>query len=292
MKRWVITSVALTLLLPAAARGAGEPIVLEPTSGWVLDYAAERCTLVRLFGTGRDEMRLRIDSFGSWTGFRFTVVGDRVPGSYGPQGALKVRFTPDTEDRDTGSLRGKSGDDNAAAFTAAIVPIDLATSDDPIPSVERFLADPMVVDFERQTDSLLLKFSWRTQIMLKVGRMSAPLKALRACVDDLYGSWGLDPAIQKTLSQAVRPTEQTVRNVQRHYPTSMLANGINAYVPVRMKVEADGRASGCVVQSYVVSDDFKRAVCEGLSGRFEPALDSSGHPIDSSYQTSVFYLIG
>ena len=39
--------------LPAEARD--RQYVLEPTSDWVLDYAAERCTLVRRFGTGDED---------------------------------------------------------------------------------------------------------------------------------------------------------------------------------------------------------------------------------------------
>jgi len=293
MKRTLAIAAVLGFLAPAAAHGAEErePLVLEATSDWVLDYADQRCTLVRAFGEGSNEVRLRIDSFGSWTSFRFTAIGKRLPGSHGPTGDLVVRFTPDAEGRDTGALRGKSDGIEAAAFSTTLAPIGLDDAGRPADSVQRWLEDPAIIAFERQTDSLLLSFSRRTRILLRLGRMSGPLKAMRACVDDLHTSWGFDPAIQKLLRQRARPTEQTVRSVQQDYPASMLVNGMSAYVPVRVKVDTLGRPSDCVVQSDVVDDAFRRAVCAGLSRQFEPAIDEMGRPIDSLYQTAVVYLL-
>ena len=80
------------------------------TRDWVLDYADERCTLLRVFGEGANETRLRLDSFGSWISFRFTVAGNAVPKRNGPTGEMKIRFAPDSEDRDISALHGMVGE--------------------------------------------------------------------------------------------------------------------------------------------------------------------------------------
>ena len=68
-------------------------------------------------------------------------------------------------------------------------------------------------------------------------------------------------------------------------------NGISAYVPVRLFVDAQGQASSCVVQSESVDPDFKTAVCASLQRTFEPGRDAAGTAVRSIYHTSVMYLI-
>jgi hypothetical protein len=68
--------------------------------------------------------------------------------------------------------------------------------------------------------------------------------------------------------------------------------GTNAFVPVRVMVNAAGRATQCVVQIEGIDEEFQDAVCDGLAHGYEPALDADGKPVASIYQTSVYYLIG
>jgi hypothetical protein len=43
---------------------ADAPRILAPVSDWTLDFADERCSLIREFADGDDRIRLQIDSFG------------------------------------------------------------------------------------------------------------------------------------------------------------------------------------------------------------------------------------
>ena len=83
-----------------------------------------------------------------------------------------------------------------------------------------------------------------------------------------------------------------MRRVQRRYPQTMWLSGTNAFVPVRVMVSAEGRATACVVQMPEIDQAFKDAVCEGLESAYEPALDAEGRAVASVYRTSVFYLTG
>lgn len=71
----------------------------------------------------------------------------------------------------------------------------------------------------------------------------------------------------------------------------MLWSGTNAYVPVRVMVDAKGEATACVVQVEEIGEAFKEAVCRGLARGYEPALDREGMPVASVYGTSVLYLV-
>ena len=66
---------------------------------------------------------------------------------------------------------------------------------------------------------------------------------------------------------------------------------MNAFVPVRVMVDAEGDVSDCVVQSEGIDEAFTDAVCDGLARGYEPALDAHGSPVASVFPTSVIYLM-
>ncbi|WEK46616.1 MAG: hypothetical protein P0Y56_16665 [Candidatus Andeanibacterium colombiense] len=148
---------------------------------------------------------------------------------------------------------------------------------------------PPEAAFEEQTTSLLVKFGVGKQIVLHTGRMTKPLAALRTCVDSLEKSWGLDPAAQNALTRQVVLIPSTIKAIQANYPAAMVYNGLSAYVPVRVMVDAAGDPGTCVVQSDGVDPAFKKAVCDGFARPFKPALDAQGTPIASVYTTAVVF---
>jgi hypothetical protein len=128
-------------------------------------------------------------------------------------------------------------------------------------------------------------------IDLALGTMAKPLEAVRSCLDNLQTSWGLDPAQQSTLTRLAVPKASTVRKVQRRYPSNMVLSGTNAFVPVRVMVDASGDVTACVVQSEGIDEAFTDAVCDGLARGYEPALDAQGSPVASVFRTSVIYTL-
>jgi hypothetical protein len=282
------TAALLAALLPTI--GSAEPVRLEPSSNWLVDYADERCSLSRTFGTGEQAVQLRIDSFGSWRDYRWLVTGRAVPRAGRSFGELKLRFSPDAEDRKANVLNGTVSGASAVSFTAAFAPPD------PLPgglSPERArvlgaLSKPVDTAFEKRVTSLSMRFANGRTIDLALGEMDKPLEAMRACVDDLYKSWGLDPAVQKSLSRSAIIDTSTIRAVQARFPPSRLRT---AYVPIRLLVDSRGKVTGCVDQAAIAPEEFMQAACTGLeAGNFAPALDAAGNPVASVYHTSVIYL--
>lgn len=295
-RRYTIAWLALAASA-APASAADEPaLALEPTTDWVLDYAEERCSFYRAFGDGEDALTLRIDSFGPGADVRFLVIGPAIPEFGQPTDDLAYRLTPDEGERETMGLNGKVEDLPAISFTANFSPyVDPETyrrmRDDERRELDRSPKMP-APEFEARVNSIEMKFRDGRRVRLALGRMARPLAALRQCVDNLQQSWGLDPAVQASLSRIAVPKPSTVRRVQRRYPQTMWLSGTNAFVPVRVMVSAEGRATACVVQMPEIDQAFKDAVCEGLESAYEPALDAEGRAVASVYRTSVFYLTG
>jgi len=158
--------------------------------------------------------------------------------------------------------------------------------------IVRHAAEPEEIqpEFEQASDSMMLRLGPWQEIGLRLGKMEKPLAALRACVDDLYKSWGIDPELQRNRMRSPIPHIESIKEVQRYYPPQMVHDGISAYLSVRIMVDAQGLASSCVVQNEA-DKVFKDAVCAGLANHFEPALNADGKPMAGFYQTSVTFVL-
>jgi len=295
MKTLAKIGCACAFLLPVPVQAADSRPVLEPTGNWVLDYAEERCSLNRRFAVGDKWLHLRIDSYGSRQSYSLMMFGSAVPGSVGADQEIRYKLSPDAGSRDARALAGRYERDSSLVIPIMFKPREDEPDWARLSREERleFAATPEKpdIEFEREVSSLELSL-WRgRRFTLALGSMGKPLEAMRVCVDNLLSSWGLDADQQATLTRAAAPLPRTVRAVQARYPTSMLLSGTNGLVPVRIMVDALGSATSCVVQVDSVEDAFERAVCDGLTGAYQPALDSRGAPVASVYRTSVIYII-
>jgi len=289
----------LAAILSAAAAGKPPPVrQFEPSSNWVVDYANERCSLMRDFGTGDDTVRFQLDSYGSWSDFRVLLVGKPISITTSPSARASIRFSNELLYREVGILQGISGAEKrpSISFQVLIAPETNAEDWEGLSKDEAkrraYEWQKPHPDFEAKIDALTVRPARGSPIKVHLGDMVQPLAAMRACVDDLYKSWGLEPAQQKALSRPASPIEATVKHMQQDYPQRMLLTGTSAYVPVRLLIDASGEATSCVVQSDVADEAFKAAVCQNLQGSFDPALDAGGRPVASVYHTSVVFLMG
>lgn len=288
-----IAIICLACATPAAAATA--PPILAPASKWALDYGEERCTLSRSFGEGDKAVQLFIHSYGPFSGYRFQLTGGLVPKSRKPIGEIRVGFTPDVERRErVPTIEGVSGGLPAVSFSTAIAPYTpmaafrKMTPEDITAYGIRMLAEAPA--FEAKTDSMVVEFGNLSRAQLQLENMAKPMQALRACAEDLQRHWGLVPAKLQKLTRIATPDASTIASVGRTYPDSKVLQGASAFVPVRIMVDAAGKATQCVVQVTNVEPEFTDAVCDGLARKFAPALDETGQPTPSIYQTSVIYL--
>lgn len=290
---FIFAGLALAILAVPAGAAPKPPLVLEPTSQWNLDYAAERCSLLRRFGDEKDGVTLQIDSFGAVASFRFLIFGKAIPRTSASSSDVWYRFTPDVVERDQGALRGRSsGKVPAVSFNAdfsAYKPSAETTEEEWRESIGKpGYAEP---EFEALVNDLKLRFATGKHIQLNLGNMAKPLEALRTCVDDLKASWGLDPNQEKTLSRRPVPHVSTMTTLRTVYPSKAYNNGLSTFVAVRVMVGADGTPGYCSVQNDAVDPSFEQTVCRAFAAPFEPARDAAGNPVASFYWVNIQYVI-
>jgi hypothetical protein len=301
---------AALLLQAAPTHAAAGPRVLAPVSDWTLDFADERCSLIREFADGDETMRLEIVSFGPRPGYRVTLSGGLVAGSdAAPLVEYRVGYSPDTGERERmQAIAGKLGDENAVAYANGFLPMSWTAT-----SLRE--TDDAVRAFERGITHMTVEFRNRRPFQLATGSMAAPFAAMRRCVDDLISSWGVDPVKYRALSRLplrdlggdrgdrvftggdppalTRRSGEPVGADERLGPVDRRARTIAslAYhsarsIPVRVMIDANGQASACVVQ-VATTEEFRQRACESLMGAYEPALDAEGRPVASVFQVEI-----
>jgi hypothetical protein len=285
--------------LATAAQAAGNsPLVLEPTSQWMLDFGQERCTMVRQFGAGEHNIRLQIDSFGPNPGYRVMISGDLVTGSASaPITEFRVGYSPDTGERERMTMpAGKFAGENAVSFGPGFLPDAPWAGSDP-------------ADFERSVSQMTVEFRLRKPFRLDTGSMATPFAAMHKCIDDLVASWGIDPAEHRNQSRPpmllALPEGFTAFTVdlrdrypgpaERRYRAIAEADAkrkagpvpsAGYATPVRIMIDAAGKPTACIVQ-IDSADAYRKSVCERFAGPYQPALDAQGHPVASFVQLGI-----
>lgn len=300
MKRAAILGSAALLVQATPTLAVDDPRILVPVSDWTLDFADERCSLIREFGDGDDRVRLQLDSFGpTGRGYLVMISGDLVPGSgVNPVIGFRLSYSPDTAERALFQVPiGKFDRDNAVSFKPGFLPYELpAMSPDSLQA-----ADGPESTFQRSITHVTVEFARRAPFRLDTGSMVAPFAAMDRCVDDLVASWGIDPAEYRAHSQQARlggsspglmepadPSNAAAWN-ERH-KNKILAStpaGRGA-IPVRVMLDAAGRPTACALQVSYASEAYEQAVCEMLREvAYRPALDARGHPVASFVQIDM-----
>jgi TonB family protein len=280
---------AAVIIVPAAARASEQPLLLPPSSSWVVDYAEDSCALRRTFGDGRINAILEMRQIGPGNGYEITIGSDSLPRT---RQAPRIRYKSDeagTEPTLPSFVDG--GGWHGVRFSDSLRPAL------PIPSGEAWPVWPNAERDARETavTELTVADSFERELTLQVGRMHAPLDAMRACMRELVTHWGLDGEIQGALSRTVQPVRQIdwSRRTMDDYPLDMLRQGKSARVPIRLIIGTDGKPTSCTAAEGSAESSFEKAACASAMryARFEPALDADGHPVASYFLTTIVYQV-
>lgn len=297
-KSFVASLIFVALAIPApAAVAAPAPLILKPTSAWQVDYAFERCRLVRQFGEGKQTVFLIMDRFAPTDSFRLTISGQPVK-IFVEKGDADIQFGPNEQKQQLAFLKGNLGDDPALVFTrsARIAPpsateaLEMKKADD----AEAVVLLSISEDRQKAVRHLRIGKPLRKPVMLEIGSMRGPLAALDTCIDNLLVSWGVDVEKHKTLTKQAKPLQSPGKwIVSSDYPSNMLSAGQPALVNFRLNIGLDGAPTACHIQATTRPKEFDNAVCKSMMrrARFSPALDSQGQPLASYYQNNVYFRI-
>jgi hypothetical protein len=279
--------VTLLLALPALpATAADEPRVFAPSSAWAVQSDGESCVISRQFG-GSDGLTFGLQAFAPGaTSYNAILRGDPLPQRGSGALELEYRFNPDTGAIPLSGVLSAGGDKPRLSFGATL---DRASVIQAMRDGEEALRGPDEAR-EAEVDGLFVSFSRGRPLLVQLGPMAGPLARLRECIASLPATWGLDPAVQQSLTRRPLPIEVDKWLGPGSYPWEYLRTYLSVDVQIRLMTDAAGTATQCVVQSPRNSLAGPVACREIMkTARFEPALDAAGNAVASYYTTRIAY---
>ncbi|MBX7482314.1 energy transducer TonB [Qipengyuania qiaonensis] len=290
-----IISAALLISIAAqpAAAAAREPVILEPSSTWQIDYGETRCRIGRIFGEDGGKTALYLEQYAPSDEFEWVIGGpliDRLNAShrftiqFGPGQAPyefrpKINLTMENFGKAVGGngFEGWSNAEDGAKDENSAEPVGL-------PSLSS--------EQGKGIDWIEVSRAGRAY-RLNTGNLAPVFDAMNACMENLVTHWGAD--IETMKSRKTEPEivnlEQVVRLVQTRYPKAAEMHGSQASLQIRVMVEADGTVAKCHTDSVTKAERFDDSACVVFleSAKFKPATDLQNRPIPSYYAVRVSY---
>ncbi len=191
----VLVAAALGIGAASPAYAKAKPVVLEPSSKWNVDFAAEKCRLARMFGHGENRHVLFFEQWGPKATFGFTASGpgfDRFR-AYKP---VDVKFSNAQEPRETQPFMGtiESVGDAIIYSTMTLEDQDQGYMLGILPQLTTEKASSVeFVEFKQRNRS----------VMFKTGELGEVFKVLNQCTQSLVSEWGLDVEKHKSATKAL-----------------------------------------------------------------------------------------
>ena len=310
---------------------AGSPPPIEPSSKWLIDYGAQRCTLLRKFGDARSSVLIRFEQTEPHGSISILISGHRLPpgngrrdnrlefqalgGVFLPAGLSVVTSAGEEEGVywAGGFSRGKWGlisDAAALQMAKALPPGDIRRM--AVPGYKspptswkdwnwrtgdramREIEERAFDDRAARVETVALNpGKWRA-VILRTGSLSAPLRALEKCASDSLKDWGVDPAVDATIVDRPHPaTDPSGIFTSDDYPSQAISAGKESRFHVWLNLDSAGRVTTCRVISTFATPEINDKMCRLVQERqqFVPARTADGTAVASYYVESFAFVI-
>ena len=262
----------------AAAPAAAQPVEFVPAGGWVADFAADSCSLVRTFSHGNDTISLRLQQYAPGDSFQITLASSTLDLERPRSIPFSATATPQKIDyyETFRTPDGLSG----VMFEAAL--LDPPAAESP--------TDFAVYEQAGAIDRLTVDNIFGSEVLVMTGSLRQPLKVLEGCFDDLLNSWGLDAEAHHTLARRAEPTfREDWISVTAPMQRDFRQQKNSGRQDVRLIVDERGKVSACRVLNWPENDPIARRMCNALleNADMPPALDSSNQPIKSYFMLKL-----
>lgn len=301
-------SILACAALAPAPIAASQPLRLQPSSPWVVDYAENSCRLIRKFGSGDAEATLIFESEGPGQ-LDMLVLGK--PLKTGEE-EVTARFLPVQQEPYKGmSVESKDKDTQAgalfnyvqllpdaarAAFKAKREQLRAHPHDRPPPLdlAEERERKAQRQEFAAKATAIEVNARRGHPIVLETGSMGKAIKSFDECLTSSLKAWGIDPALEDKIVRPVWLQNRTGFIGPNDYPPAMLVRGQQSDVKVRVLVDASGRVTKCTALSYFKFPEFMQLVCNRISSmaKFAPAELADGTKVPSYYAVHIMFRIG
>jgi outer membrane biosynthesis protein TonB len=292
---------AAVAAVPSLASAAA-PIHLAPSSPWVVDYAANSCRLVRLFGQGSDQTKFALESEAPGAldmvliGKPLGTIDEEVPAKFLPVSSKPMK-----------GMVGRSTDKYLPMLlfsTVELLPVEAAAAEErkqaerkAHPGVRppaETLAEQAANKARRQefaanTTAIEVDARRNRPVILDTGSLGEAIKAFDQCSRDSLRDWGVDPDLEDKIVRGVWAPNPRGWFNSGDYPRDMLMRGQESVVKVRLLVDATGRPTKCTSLSHFTEAEFNKITCDKFMARahFEPAELADGTKVPSYFVIKV-----
>ncbi|WFL78750.1 hypothetical protein P7228_06715 [Altererythrobacter arenosus] len=295
MGRWSVFFLALVggffSSTPVKAEEAGDTVVLQPSTPWVLDFADSGCRLNRYFGPPEYRHLLYFETSTPTDNPTLMVGGPSIK-FLQPKQPVVVGFGDEWSPEKRQILWGEIKDIGSSFQLWTSFPNEAEKNG----SSEKAKSDETLgierIDLEATAKITQLTLSQaKSRIVLETGGMKQAFEALNQCSQDLIRHWGLNLEQHKAYSDrpSLRDNDRIVRGLIRTVLKEVEDSDFAAVYALTFIVEKDGTTSNCILHRKSLTDlDFKKA-CDYMKrrARFEPARDMTGSAMRSYYTTML-----
>ncbi len=282
MIRAVVIAVgALLALSTSGAAGAAKTDVkvasapvLRPAGPWRIDYGENECDLYRSFGTGRDQIVLRLTRRSALGRFDGAIAGVIIPDAKG-RVTLNMRLLPQSAE-------------------TKLIAYPILRPDQPEKVIAWSRGDATILG--QITDSQVVELSNGNdlKVALLLTKGIEAIKSLNKCHDDLLASWGADPEALRSIRFATKPVgDPTSWVTGADYPQEAKLANLGGMVDFMLVVDQAGKPVTCKVIKSSGAAQLDMTTCQLLMRRanFAPARTVENKPVTSLYSNTVNWIV-
>jgi hypothetical protein len=309
---------AMLAVLPMLT-AASEPIHLQPSSKWVVDYADDSCRLLRTFGTPDDRTVLVMEKASPDSAMSMLVTSKALRTTMGARD-FTARFLPHEHVK---ALSGQGatvdGKDKTPAVLWSSVTFDqtYGPGDKLPPEIEAAIekakarmktgeppeprdADKMqarrleAMSNAAKVTGIEISRRGSKTIVLDTGTMGTAVNMMRNCARNQLTHWGVDPTVEDKIVRPVEAVDQMRWFSARDYPEESLRDAKESVIQVRAIIDANGAVTNCTPLTRVSAPEFPKRVCEIMTARakFRPAELADGTHVPSYYIQTIQFRMG
>lgn len=286
--------------------GATQPLRLQPSSGWFVDYAEDSCRLIRTFGEGQQRVKLAFE--GDAPGEMDMLIIGKPLRTYAED--VNAAFLPFRGSEPVkGRVRETMEGEPALMWTRApILPPDIAARElaetnerkehphtrpparDP---AEKAARDAGRLQFADSTSELEIRPPDNRSVILETGPMGKAVRAFDKCTRDSLVAWGVNPDLEDRVVRPVWADQPSRWFNSSDYPMDLVMKGEESVVQARVLVDAAGQVTKCTSLSHFKAPEFNKLVCNNFTKRahFSPAELADGTKVPSFYTIKIVFRV-
>ncbi|WP_390547292.1 energy transducer TonB [Qipengyuania sp. MTN3-11] len=288
---FAVAAILTAQSISAQVPGATPVAIHQAQAAWVIDYADDRCRIIRTFSRDGRKSVFYLESTSPNDGFRWLIAGDAVR-QFNEGEPFEIQFGPGFESMQGISAAGLSLGDYGMAVRGTGFRFDAERTarifakldeEDRERSIKANLetgewlesdavavraalaridpADPEPQDSPETSDVISgAQIEWIElnspeggRHRLETGNFGPVMQAMKTCIDDLVTSWGLD--VTQVRNQTKSPEwlnqDRIVSRIVENYPSRAVLRGQQAEFKIRVIVEPDGDVESCTLTALV-----------------------------------------